>query len=234
MKTNKHIVAISAAMAFAGIASASFVAPGEWNVGDAGSTYQQWDVLGAPTNNAPDIGVFSPGSPILEATGGAIATGSGNFYLWTHDYGTEADIYNQSGSGGTHVIVQIDASMNGTDSVYRNSLEILTLAGGAITGGANASALANVVQSTYTVSTPQGDADAQVLGWEFFLPGYTGDFMVKSASIVHSSFKEMRVDSMVSSSNTAFNTTVIPEPATLLLFGGAAGGMVLFRRKFIV
>jgi hypothetical protein len=46
--------------------------------------------------------------------------------------------------------------------------------------------------------------------WEFFLPGYTGDFRVEGTSIVHSSLMQVQVDSMISP---------VPEPGTTALAG---------------
>jgi hypothetical protein len=51
--------------------------------------------------------------------------------------------------------------------------------------------------------------------WEFFLPNYTGDFRVQWDQLAHSSFDQLRVDSMIAES--AFEITPIPEPATALL-----------------
>lgn len=213
-------------IASAAMEATSFVTPNHWNIGDVSSTYQEWDVIAGDTGNTPDVGVYSSGVPILDVLSPGFRSGSSNFYSFSGNYGTEADIYNQIGTGGTHVIVQISATMNGNDSVYADSLEIVDLSGNAITGGANAEALDLMVLFEGDISSPMGLVTQQEQKWEFYLPGYTGDFMVKSDSIIHSMFQQIRVDSMIADS--AFAATV-PEPATMAIL--SLGGFLLRRRK---
>jgi hypothetical protein len=209
--------------------AAGFVTPDQWSMGDAGSTYQEWDIMTGAAGNTPDVGVFSPGAPTLEVLSpGYRSAATSNFYSYSGDYGTEAAIANYGGVGGTQIIVQVSATMFGSDSVYADSLEIVDLSGNAITGGANADALAYAVLfvGEIWVDATQSYATQQEQYWEFFLPGYTGDFRAKSESIVHSSFQQLRVDSMIADS--AFAVTV-PEPATMAILG--FGGLLLRRRK---
>lgn len=105
----------------------AFVEPTGWDVGDADSTYQEWNWKNALTNNAPDAvnprglsfsgsSYFSPGSPTHSATGqfanfpmgvldGMLLSSSHNFYAINLNLenppavGAAANIYNY-GVGG--------------------------------------------------------------------------------------------------------------------------------------
>lgn len=102
-----------------------FNEPTGWSVGDANSTYQEWNAKSASTGNLADQGyTTNPGSltdPTHAAKSPGFVTGSTNFYSFTGHYGATADIYNHGGSSGgggfgssfgTHVIVQIGTSQN--------------------------------------------------------------------------------------------------------------------------
>jgi len=247
MTRNNMIAMTIAAVALAGAANqafaaaTSFLTPGSWGVGDANTTYQEWDTFGDSAPFAPDAGLsVNPAittSPSVSVVSPGFVAGSGNFYSFSADYGFTADIYNHggpSGSGGlpagsgTHVIVQTSSTLNGDDGVYSDTLELVDLLGNAIIGGANASALRHDVIFDGTVGSPLGPVTQREEIWEFFLPGYVDDFRVQADVIVHSSFDQLRVDTAIG--QTAFDTTAVPEPASLALL--AAGGvMTLARRK---
>lgn len=226
-----------------------FVEPAGWSVGDVGSTYQQWDHKTTGSGNTPDVGLTVDPSGLTTPTHSVKApgawTGSDNFYSFAGDHGATADIYNHgggSGSGsyaatfGTHVIVQTGSSVNGDTGIGNRTatMQITDLAGDAITGGDNASAL-RIDQVSFQpgVSTFFGPVDYQEFIYEFYLPGYTGDFRVDWVQSIHSTIDTLRVDSMIveptTEGSTPFETTAVPEPATLGLV--SLGGLVLLRRR---
>ena len=115
------------------------------------------------------------------------------------------------------------------------ALEIVDLGGAALPGGANSSALvdAAVVAAGPVIST-FGTVNLQVLLWEFFLPGYTGDFRVQWTEIDDSSLDQLRVDSFIAASAlspTSFVFQSIPEPSGLALALLAVTGFVTKRRR---
>lgn len=218
-----------------------FTEPEYWSVGDAGSTYQEWDVKSANTGNTPDQGYDTAGAtltdPTHSVTSPGFVTGTSNFYSFSGDFGATADIYNQGGAGGTHVIIQIGASLNPDEEsfpghktgVFLDSLELTQLDGStAIAGGANEDAL-QIAEVSYrdAVSSSFGEVSYQELIYEFYLPGYTGDFQVSWDQIVHATIDTLRVDTMVT--NEAYGVTSVPEPATIALL--ALGGVAMLRRR---
>ncbi|MHB1158576.1 MAG: PEP-CTERM sorting domain-containing protein [Phycisphaerales bacterium] len=214
-------IALSSGPAFA--AATSFVAPGSWSVGDAGTTYQEWDTFTATTGNTPDFGyAINPATltaPTVDATTPGFVAGSGNFYSFTTNYGFVAAIPNYSASptDGTHIIVQTSATLNEDQGVLADTLHITDALDNAITGGDNAGALRHDVLFEGIVNSSFGPVTQREEIWEFFLPGYTGDFKIAADISIHSSFSELRVDTAISDS--AFAITPIPEPAALSLLG---------------
>jgi hypothetical protein len=148
-----------------------FLDPAGWSVGDAGSTYQEWDAKPATTGNLPDHGYQTNPAGLADPTHDAklpgFRTGTSNFYSFAADHGATADVYNHGGAGGsggygpgygTHVIVQTGSAVNrdpaawaegATELVtghglgnYWESLEVVdAVTGASIGGGDNASAL---------------------------------------------------------------------------------------------
>ena len=241
------LFAFAVALSISGAASASpyigttqyFVEPGGWTVGDVNSTYQVWDDLVAATGNTPDAGYSSNPAisslPTLGATPGYV-TGSGNFYRWDTDYTIDADIFNHNtgGTDGTHVIVQTTATTNESVSVLGGTMEIVELGGSPITGGANGDAFVDAgVVAAGTVNTTMGPQNVEVLIWEFFLPGYTGDFQVQWLESIHTSFDQLRIDSMITPAGfapTQFAFTQIPEPGAVALVLLGLVGVASHRR----
>lgn len=203
-----------------------FAEPGSWTVGAAGSTHQAWDDFFLTSGNLPDAGYNTNPAiatdPVANATG-AMVTGTKNFYQFSGNYSADADIYNHGtvGTDGTHIIVQTSATANGGTTVIPGSLEVVDLGGSALTGGDNASALVNGdLLAAGVVSSSFGDVDMRVSIWEFFLPNYTGDFHVQWDESVHSSFDQLRVDSLITASAlpaTSFTFQAIPEPGSVVL-----------------
>ncbi len=225
-----------------------FVEPIGWDVGDAGSTSQSWDNLYRPpvpiptTNITPDISlvtnpaIATPSTINVSSPG--FATSSGNFYSFASNYEVFSNIFNHGtgGSDGTHVIVQTAGTSGGATgtegSVIDNTLEIVDLSGNSLSGGANSEALVHgdaIFQGVFYAEAVASDVDYEVLIWEFFLPGYTGDFRVQWTTPIHSSFDQLRVDSMIAS--TAFSPSFVPEPTSLALAGICALGLAMSRKR---
>lgn len=204
--------------------------------------------------------------PTHSAKSPGFLTGTSNFYSFSTHYGATADIYNHGGSSGpggysstsgTHVIVQIGTSQNadplawatygdGTHGelvaghgvgVFWDSLQLLDLTDSPITGGANNEALI-ITEVSYreNVTSTFGPVDYQELIYEFWLPGYTGDFRVDWDQVVHGTIDTLRVDSMIAEAGpgnlTPFVATV-PEPSSAVLMLGMTvlGGLGYVARR---
>ena len=217
-----------------------FVEPGSWTVGDAGSTYQAWDDFFVASGNTPDAGYSTNPAiatqPVVNSTG--LVTGTKNFYHYGMNYAMDADIYNHGtgGTDGTHVIVQTAATTGSGESVVPDSLEIVDLGGSALTGGDNASALVDGgLLASGTVGSGMGPTTMQIRIWEFFLPGYTGDFTVQWDERMHSSFDQLRVDSLIAANAqpaTPFTfQEIVPEPSAVVMALLGLVGIVCRRRN---
>ncbi len=208
-----------------------FVDPNSWDIGDPGSTYQEWDVLVGMMDNKPDLGqVSNPASlplPSLRVYPPGFVSSTANFYSFSGNYGVSVDIYNHGGSSGagapagygTHVIVQTAATVNrdpndgGPASVLIDSVQITDFNDAPIVGGGSAEALRVNEIWRGLVPSSRGNVSQQELIWEFFLPDYTGDFRVRMDNIVHSMFKQIRIDSRLAA--TAYAITPAPGPYDL-------------------
>lgn len=213
----------------------NFYEPAGWNVGDAGSTYQLWhefpDVDNAPVE--PDAGgwIGSP-TPTLTIAPPAYMPGPGRTYSVAAPYGVTAAISNPDPAGaglGTHVVVQIAASVNPDFGTYLpGTLNILDAGGNVILdGGEAADALRATDHGLRQVISAFGPVDFQESILEFFLPGYTGDFRVAWTHSVHSGIEAVRIDSYHAAEAVALIN--VPEPASLALLGAAA--LFAFRRR---
>jgi hypothetical protein len=145
-------------------------------------------------------------------------SGSENFYSFMGHFGASTDVYNHGGIGGTHVIIQIGATVNHDSSawssygdgghdelveghgigVFWDSLKIVDLNGNPINGGNNADAL-RISEVSYRsgVNTSYGPVDYQELIFEFILQAYTNDFRVDWDECIHSTIDTVRVDTMI-------------------------------------
>lgn len=232
-----------------------FVDPAGWNVGDSGSTYQAWDNFpvnppGPPSNilppKSPDAGLTTNpalgAGPTVTGIGAPEAliftTTSGNIYSPMGNYTLNGNIPNHGTGGGvgTHVIVQTASSLGDPAvSVVPNTLHLVDLSDNPLTGGANSEALVNGgVLAAGVVGSVQGPVEYEVLIWEFFLPNYTGDFRVQWTQGIHSSFDQLRVDSMIAPTAfapTDFVTQVIPEPSSLVVGLLGLAGVLIGRRN---
>lgn len=193
-------------------------------------------------------------------------TGTSNFYSFSTHYGATADIYNHGGSSGgggygptfgTHVIVQVGTSQNQDEAtwatygdgshtefaaghgvgVFWDTLQLVDLSDAPITGGGNDDALV-IAEVSYRegVTSSFGEVDYQELIYEFWLPGYTGDFRVDWDQVVHGTIDTLRVDSMIAEAApggiTPFVATV-PEPSSAVLMFGMTvlGGLGYIARR---
>lgn len=235
-------------------ATFSFLEPAGWNIGDSESTYQEWTATPASpllaSNTPPDSSSATPSisnTSTLSVDSPGFVAGSGGYYAFSGTYGLFSDNYNHGGTSGTgsygatygtHVIVQTAAAPNGV-SVIPGTLEIVDIAGSPISGGDNASSLQQSEFFYDTATIPGfGDVDLQGLIFEFWLPGYTGDFKAQWSEQVHSSFQGLRVDSMISEAsggNSPFvlTTSPVPEPGSLILLAvsGLGLGVVAWKRR---
>jgi len=107
-------------------AAADFITPGAygWVRGDADSAYFEWDLFtSASGGNAPDIGQFPGELPdgwvtpdVIDSTGTAFVTGSGNFYSPFGPINLRVTVPNYGyGSGQTTLLVQVATEGNELD-----------------------------------------------------------------------------------------------------------------------
>lgn len=206
----------------------SFAEPSGWSVGQADSTYQEWDVFTGRSGNAPDVGHYPLElSPTFSAAAPAFLTGTKNLYSYAGDYDWRADVKNYgNGAGhagmGTHVIVQTATTLNGGVGVLLDSLAVVKPDGSAISGGDNASALreTTLFEGQIWVEAMGQFVTTQERLWEFYLPDYFDDFRVVGHSRVDSSFLAARIDSMIAP---------VPEPGTITLAGAGLLALVACR-----
>ncbi len=186
-----------------------FLEPSGWAVGDPHTTHQVWDSKTefSGEDNLPDMGYNSAGETLIAPTHSVrdpgFRSGTNNFYSFEGDYSAYADITNHGGAAsglGTHVVVQIGASLNGGVGVYLSSIGITESSGNAITGGGNSDAL-QIAEVSFQVDvfTSFGPADYVEIIFEFWLPGYTDDFRVDWDQRVHATIDTLRVDSIIAS-----------------------------------
>ncbi len=221
-----------------------FVSPSGWNTGDANATYNEWDAYTVIIGNAPDIGAVSNPAGL---SGAALSTQSpgfvaepGLFYSFSGNYGIVAEVYNHGGvsggggfaaADGTHIIVQTGGTQSRTPgsapelvpghgvSNLWQTLQIVDHAGNTIVGGDNASAL-QIREVSYRTGLASnfGPVNYQDVLYEFWLPGYSGDFRVDFDQIQHATLDTIRVDSTIAPQATGGGT-----PFALLLAEGIAG-----------
>ena len=197
----------------------NFQSPATWTVGDAGSTYQEWEasettpfsaVNSLPNNSTVNPAITSPPKMSVQSPG--FVASSGGYYSFSETvptYRIFANVYDHGGSFGiggpfasnygTRVIVQTAATENPDyeASVFEDSVELVKLDGTTLTGGTNADLLNTSELFLGEVETSFGLANQQELRFEFFLPSYSADFRVRFTSAVHSSFQALRVDTFL-------------------------------------
>lgn len=245
----------------------NFQEPVDWSVGDLNSTYQKWEAsevpfkprgMGTPPfevnanptiSAAPEMDVLSPGN----------RASSGGFYSFGGDFGFFADIYNHGGtfgaggpygSGyGTRVIVQTASTFNddpnegGPGGIKTDTMEIVQLDGSAITGGDNASAIQalEISDPNALFDSEFGLVQVEEYLFEFWLPGYTGDFRVQADLTIHVSFQDLRVDSLIVEDvfDADFNENGFVEGGDFLTWqrdpnmNGGAAGLVAWEDQYL-
>ncbi|MEC7696543.1 MAG: PEP-CTERM sorting domain-containing protein [Planctomycetota bacterium] len=206
------IACFIAAPVFA-VDATSFADPSGWSVGDAGTSYNEWDVLAGSAGNAPDVGT-NYGASTLSTVYPGYTSGSDNFYSHASDFSATASMDTPSiaGSSGTHVIVQTAATL-GMMGASISSMQIDA-------GGTLYSPFAESTLFLGTVSSSYGPVTQKESSYSFMLPGGTSSFSISWMNPQHSSFKALRVD-----------TNAVPEPSSIAMLGVAAMGLGLVARR---
>ena len=215
-------VCFGATSAFA-VDATSFVDPAFF--GNADTTSNEWDVFSSQVFNAPDVSADSThGGSTLSVSGPGFVSGSSNFYAFSGNYNANADIVAPSvAAAGTHVVVQTSGTL-GYSGV--SSVQIFDDGGSLLSD----SPFSETELFNGTVSSSFGPVTQVERMWEFWLPGYTGDFGVAWTNGQHSSFNGLRVDSLAASSTPA---AAVPEPSSVVMISIALAGLcsVLRRRS---
>ncbi|MEM8944972.1 MAG: DUF1559 domain-containing protein [Planctomycetota bacterium] len=170
-----------------------------------------------PTDDPDEV----PDAPLIDNVTPGFRASSGGYYSFSGDYSVFSNIYNHGGAlgtagpfhagYGTRVIIQTaalagltpsDTGDDETGSVILDSIQIVQQNDDPIAGGENESLLRLEDLSPdedVTILTPIGlvTAPFQTLEFEFFLPGYTGDFRINVGLGIHTSFQFFRVDTQI-------------------------------------
>lgn len=234
LKNLKSLTILMTVTALSTVATATynFYDPNGWNIGAGGSTYQQWDVFTANTGNTPDVGANNTyGTATADVKSPGFATGSGNFYSFSADFGAIVNVPSTvvptppAPPHGTHIIVQLNMGLNEGVNILPGSMTV--------TGATQTATLLRddvLFEGDVYVPAMGFDVTFQERILEFWLPE-TGDFTIDWDQKVHAPINEIRVDSMVNYP-AAFDiipVEFIPEPATIAILG--LGGILLRRRK---
>lgn len=212
--TVAYIVAVPA---FA-VDATSFSDPSGWSVGEANTTYNEWDVFASSTGNTPDIGSNYGSSTVSTVYPGYIS-GSQNFYSHASAYDITAMIEAPSlGAGSsTQVLIQTASTLGDADA---------TLYGVSIFNADDDTLLSDSPISQTTlffgeVSSSYGPVTQKEEAYMFILDDFTGNIKVSWTNPQHSSFKALRVD-----------TNAVPEASSIALLGMAIIGLgVVVRRR---
>ena len=184
----------------------SFAEPDGWAVGDALSTYQEWDIFLFSLGNPPDVDYET--NPLLADAPNASAlppgflSSSNNFYAFAGDFVVEAEIFNHGTEApvefGTIVWVQTAATQNPDfeQGIALDSVRLVQVDDTPIPGGANGELCQTELLFSGIIGSPFGDVIQDEWLFVFWLPEYTGDFKVVMECYVHSSFRALRVDTL--------------------------------------
>ncbi len=212
-------------------AEAEFVAPNSFDRADGQTTYQLWDVFTEPfTDLTPDVVDENPNASatLSEVGGTALLTGAGNIYSPAVPVTIEVTLPELDVSAPPHdvtVIVQIRTL--GTE-VDASTLLLQNLA----------------PIETVELSREGEGFDAVVETWNLFNIPYAtfGSFMSPvgsptslelgfAAQGAHMSLDALSIDSAIRPFGFYDEEAPVPEPASLILLGGAALAMASRRRR---
>lgn len=228
MRITRLVAAAIPAAFVASPALGAFVAPTQWNRGDAGTTYQEWDVFTSPAGpNDPDVANQNPhwaasgDSDVYDTSGGSFVTSGGNIYSFSVP-GQIDVLIPDSGLGASHyTTVVFQLRTQGTEADY-SSIRLT------YNDGTDEHTLSPVDSAELFREGLGGFGGALVDAWfEFHIPYSPASYLIEFEALSSSmSLDCIAVDSITTTAALGFvnEPNPVPEPASLALL---ATGTVL-------